>query len=275
MAHVHEHRHNAYYLDQLCTLGTCGAIGVVSVLMYVMKTPPPSDPQPRLSYILAPQFFLPVLFGGIALIVLVLIRGVGLWREAGTAGADCCGHDHDHGHDHGHGHDHEHGWTPAKYAVLLLPVVLYFLNLPNSSFNPQAFNFDAVELSGDVKSVADKGSVALGFKELTNAALDPRTREELEGKTGSLKGMFSRLGNDKVFTLYRVKMTCCAADAIPLGVRIFSPENITGMPEKQWVEVSGQIQFHKLKDREKYMPVMVVKSADDVKKIPPEPEYDY
>jgi hypothetical protein len=152
---------------------------------------------------------------------------------------------------------------------------LYFLNLPNSSFNPEVFNFGAAELADDVKGVADKGSVALGFKELTNAALDARAREELEGKTGSLKGMFSRLGSDKVFTLYRVKMTCCAADAIPLGVRIFSPENVTGIPEKQWVEVSGQVQFQKLKDRDKYMPVMLVKSADDVKKIPPEPEYEY
>lgn len=267
MAHVHEHHGNEYYLDQLCTLGTCAAVGTVCVLMYALKTP---DGQPRLAYILVPQFFVPVLIGGVALLALVVVRGVSVWREAGAGEKACCNHDHDH--DDGH----EHGWTPAKYAVLLLPVVLYFLNLPNSSFNPQMFNFGGVELAGEVTAVADKGAVALGFKELTNAALDARTRDELEGKTGSLRGMFSRLGSDKVFTLYRVKMTCCAADAIPLGVRIFSPnENITGIPEKQWVEVSGQVQFQKLKDRDKYMPVMLVKSADDVKKIPPEPEYDY
>src|SRR5207248_10502010 len=57
-------------------------------------------------------------------------------------------HDHDHGHDHDHAHDHHdhhhhdhdhahdhghsHGWTPAKYAVLLLPLVLYLLHLPRS-----------------------------------------------------------------------------------------------------------------------------------------------
>src|SRR3954447_4021935 len=109
MAHVHEHRGNAYYLDQLCTLGTCGAVGAVSVLMYVMKTPTSGEPVPRLSYILVPQFFIPVLAGGVALLALVLIRGVALWREAGTKDAACC--DHDHGDDHGH--DHDHSWTPA------------------------------------------------------------------------------------------------------------------------------------------------------------------
>src|SRR5262249_18283679 len=45
------------------------------------------------------------------------------------------GHAHDHDHDHGHDHDHSHGWAPWRFVVLLLPVVLYFLNLPNEGFS--------------------------------------------------------------------------------------------------------------------------------------------
>src|SRR5207249_7750262 len=52
-------------------------------------------------------------------------------------------HDHDHGHAHahaheqtpGHDHGHDHGWAPWRYTVLMLPVVLFLLNLPNEIFS--------------------------------------------------------------------------------------------------------------------------------------------
>src|SRR5208283_5592873 len=74
--------------------------------------------------------------------------------HAHEAGHDC-GHDHGHNHDHDHDHDpghehehhhahshgpgddhgHDHGFSPWRYIILLLPVVLYFLNLPNQGFS--------------------------------------------------------------------------------------------------------------------------------------------
>lgn len=297
MAHAHEHRHNStYYVDQLCTIAACGALGVVSILMFRSSGP---SQQPKLSYILAPQFFAPVFAGGVALLVLVLVRAVTLWREAGQARA-CdehehhhhdhghghdhdhadCGHDHSHdhahSHDHGHDHDHDHGWTPLRYAVLMIPIALFLLNFPNSSFSAEKFGRDLQTgvIEGPTSAIADKGQAYnLGFKELTTAAFYPDQRAELEGKTGRLRGMFNRLNNDKEFTLFRVKMNCCAADAIPVGVRIISNENITRFDPKQWVEAEGQIQFHKLVGQDKYLPVLIVKSADDVKSIPPQPDY--
>ena len=62
------------------------------------------------------------------------------------------GHDHahQHGHEHSHAHPpaavhetpgeaevHDHGWAPWKYAVLFIPVVMYFLNLPSESYSEQ------------------------------------------------------------------------------------------------------------------------------------------
>ena len=312
MAHAHEHPHdNTYYLDQLCTIGACGALGLVAILMY--RSSGPAN-QSKLSYILAPQFFIPVLAGGIALIALVIVRAITLWKEAGQSKPHEHHHDHahdhthahhhhhehthnhghehhhehrhthshdhshDHGHEHGHSHDHghEHGWTPARYAVLMLPIVLYFLNLPNSSFSAEKFGRDLQggALEGGSTLVTDKGqAIDLGFKELTTAAFYDSQRNELEGKTGKLRGMYNPLGSDKEFTLFRVKMNCCAADAIPVGVRIISAENITRMKEKQWVEVEGQIQFRKLVGQEKYLPVLLLKSADQVRAIPPQPDY--
>jgi uncharacterized membrane protein YraQ (UPF0718 family) len=44
-------------------------------------------------------------------------------------------HSHAHGHTHSHGDGHEHGWSPWRYVVLLLPIVLYFLVLSNPAFD--------------------------------------------------------------------------------------------------------------------------------------------
>lgn len=65
-------------------------------------------------------------------------------HDHGHSHGDACGHDHGHGagHDHGHSHSHggddhghSHGWNPWRFAVLLLPVVLFFMNLPNEGFS--------------------------------------------------------------------------------------------------------------------------------------------
>jgi len=157
----------------------------------------------------------------------------------------------------------------------MLPIVLYFLNLPNSSFSADwaERNTEKTPFEGTTGMVENKEGLVLGFKELANAAYYPDLRQELEGKTGRLKGMFSPLGSDKEFTLMRLKMNCCAADVVPVQVRIISEENVTRFKPQAWVEVEGQIQFRKLVGRNSYMAVLMLKSADQVKAIPPLPDY--
>src|SRR5207302_782376 len=132
------------YLEQLCTIAICGLMGGVTILLWY---------QNLLRYILAEKFHAPVLWGGFAILVLVVIRAVAIWVEAGQARAAHDHnhvHDHDHDHDHGehhhhdhehaqahahdlsHDHGHDHGWNPWRYIVLMLPIVLYFLGLPNA-----------------------------------------------------------------------------------------------------------------------------------------------
>lgn len=162
MAHSHDHSHDpsSYYIEQLCTIGICGTLGGVAVTMYARK---------MLGLFLDPKFHPFVLYAGLTLIVLVVIRAVAVWQTVGTMKTEhshdhdhahgsghhehehtheCAhGHEHhhdhshghaechDHSHDHSHGHDHDHGWNPWRYAVLLLPIVLFFLNLPNQGFS--------------------------------------------------------------------------------------------------------------------------------------------
>src|SRR5262249_53774918 len=158
MGHSHDHAHDGstYYVEQLCTIGICGAMGVVTILLYT---------QGLLSLILAPSLHWMVLAGGIGLLGLVAIRALAVRFSVGKPeaahnhdhehGPGCDHdhhHDHDHAHEHHHHHDHEHGpgcdhehhhehehvhaaaapgdddghehgWGPWRYAVLLLPVV--------------------------------------------------------------------------------------------------------------------------------------------------------
>lgn len=100
MGHDHHHHHGEslreYFTEQLLTIFVVGLFGAVAVLMYTSG---------KLNYLLVKEFHLPVLIGGIAVLVLVAIRAVSVWREAGEAQA----HDHDrHHHDHGHSHSHDH-----------------------------------------------------------------------------------------------------------------------------------------------------------------------
>jgi hypothetical protein len=329
MAHAHVHHEDkvSYYLEQLSTIGVCGALGAVGIMMYR---------QEMLNFILAPAFHKPVLVGGIALVVLAAVRAVTLLISAESAhhhhhehGHDCghdhahghdCGHEHEHKHEHTHdcghhhehqpGHDcghehhhhetesdenvdvehslesaiehgHAHGWSPWRYAILLLPIVLYFLNLPNQGFSAAVFEKLADPAKGldtGSQEVAAKGTgvIPLEFKELERAASTAEQRQYYEGQSGRLVGQFNpSRETDKVFSLVRFKITCCAADAVPLKVAIVSPEPVLEVQPLQWVEVTGQIQFRKLRDKEEYLPVLQLKSKEQIESLSKPPANPY
>src|SRR5579875_2072928 len=201
MAHDHSHGdHNAYYLNQLFTIAVCGALGGVAVMLWWSGT---------ITLMLHPKFFLWVLLGGMTLLVLVVLRAAAVWRSVDDLTAvpdhthdhDHCGHDHDHchhdhdhdhGHDHDHDHGHDHGWAPWRYVVLLLPVVLYFLNLPNQGFSADAGgNLDVSKYDAPEAAVRSTGTATVGFAELQQASLTPESRDFYEGKTITLTGQYS------------------------------------------------------------------------------------
>ncbi|MFO0821609.1 MAG: hypothetical protein U0792_00450 [Gemmataceae bacterium] len=115
------------------------------------------------------------------------------------------------------------------------------------------------------------------FNDLNDAAFDEAKRKSLEGQTAILEGRFKRIA-DKDFTLFRMKMTCCAADTIPLKVRIVVPTAINGLNDYDWVHVKGQIQFIQVpggkSGAEQYIPVIMVADITDVRKGEPKNEYE-
>lgn len=340
MAHHHHHHshdeRNSYYLNQLFTIAVCGALGGVAVMLWLRALQPegmlsllrhPSGeelqahpewlrPDGMLLKMLHPKFFLWVLLGGIALLGLVFIRAVAVWRSVDALAASShAAHDHEHeGHDHthcehhhehehgilaaedalahhhhhehepshDHEHDHEHGWAPWRYVVLLLPVVLYFLNLPNQGFSADAGGGDlnALDLTAP-GAIHSKGGINVGFMDLQQAALAPEKRDYYEGRDVTLIGQY--YGSDpKRFTLRRFKIACCGADAVKLDAVIMvdpaASSDVVVDPDvyrNKWVEVHGRIHFFQKPGTNEYITALILYPTpqkpirDLVIKIPP------
>jgi len=335
------HYHDAesakgYFVEQLLSILVCGAFGFVAIRLQQTG---------MLDKILAPQFHLWVYVGGIGVLVLVALRAVAIWKEAGElqnlsaqdANGPTCGVNHPHGpdcnHDLGiggeddHGHSHDLSWAFARMGILFFPVALFLLGLPNASYSNDEVgrrlgkdaSIGAAELkelasdaeltkeekqpNGDVvRTLKSKsgllilattpanggeptyklpqsvgGGIEMKFNELNEIAFDEGKRNAQQGNNVTVEGRFKRVG-DKEFTLFRLKMTCCAADTVPLKVRIIVPEALGASDYKDfdWVRVTGQLQFLKVPDQERYIPVIRVASlrAPDMKKVEPTNQYE-
>jgi uncharacterized membrane protein YcgQ (UPF0703/DUF1980 family) len=145
--------------------------------------------------------------------------------------------------------------------VLLLPLLLFLLGMP---WPATAEEEDEDPLPPDVQIV--------NFMQLQEVAYTPESRKLWEGKTVRVKGQFAPSRDDKKFRLFRLKMTCCAADAYPLNVEIESPTSLpVGELQARWVKVTGVIHFRKAVGRDEYLTVLELKSAKDVKLTGPDP----
>jgi hypothetical protein len=303
--HDHSHTHDAdtFYLDQICMVGVSGAFGAVCLAMYFWQTA-------MLNLLLGPQFHGFVLFSGVALLFIALVRGATLWRQAGRTGhAHAHEHEHDHehehahaiqdgshehgvsahehGHAHGHHHhhhghddhhhdhdaaDHDHGWAPWRYVLLLVPIVLFLLGLPNKG--PQAdtvavhvdLTNEAAVYSGLIASapavegqlltylaamyLADSGEVTeVPFQNLLDDANSADMREKYRNTTIRVRGQFvPALGSDRLFRLVRYRIKCCGADAIPVPIPALTRDSLASRSDLKsnvWVKVTAAVDFQK------------------------------
>jgi hypothetical protein len=194
---------------------------------------------------------------------------------------DCCGHDHDHGHDQApaveeeDGHDHDHGWAPWRVVLLMLPVVLYFLNLPSPVLGSDYKPIVIGDLDTSNRDGADgdgKVDYDVGFTELENASLRPDLRANYSSKTVRLVGQYVNI-DDQHFTLVRLKMNCCAPDAIPIkAVIVIDPtkakeSKMARLDPRQyrnkWVEVVGQVHFFNRRGTNEFYSALVVSPTED------------
>jgi hypothetical protein len=216
----------------------------------------------------------------------------------GVASKEVVGHQHGHSHSHSHGHDHGHGWAPWRYGVLLLPVILYLLRLPNEGFGAgnagptvqmdltkeAAKNcaflaatspLQQVVIGGVLLKKADK-PIPIDFSALEGLSSDPGKQALWQGKTVRVKAMFQAdPSNDRRFDLFLFRMQCCAADAIPVKVPCVCRESVSGIQSSPnatlWVEVTGQIDFWEPPGSGRRLTFVHVAQRSDIKLSTPRP----
>jgi len=120
--------------------------------------------------------------------------------------------------------------------------------------------------------IEEVGVLPLAFKDLEQAANTEQQRKYWDGKLVRVKGQFAPGRTDRTFSIFRMKMTCCAADAYPLNVKIVSPEALPFEKlQNQWVNVTGKISFAMPQGRDEYVTILTMRKLDDVKPASPDP----
>lgn len=301
--HGHHHHHgeeDSYYIDQLCMVALSGAFGVICLTLYFWKTQ-------MLQLMLNTQFHPFVLASGVALVALALVRAAALWGEAAASRLvpahthphehehppthehpehGPCEHEHPHehhehthahlGHTHGH-EDHDHGWAPWRYVVLLIPIMLFMLGLPNKPPKPREVNvaLDPEDVKAEAENAAALwghgasplsllaylayGTVEQGtgdavpktFKEIEQAMANPYIQQDWTERKLRIRvtGQYApNKATDRVFGLVRFRMQCCAGDAVQFAIPVVSQEPINHIKAYEWVSVVGRIEFAQARD---------------------------
>ncbi|SDK28540.1 TIGR03943 family protein [Lentzea albidocapillata subsp. violacea] len=166
--------------------------------------------------------------------------------------------------------DHEHSHSSRSTWLMLLPVLAVFL------ISPPALGGDVVNSAADTNQ-AQRSRNLLG--ELPSGDVIPLSMTEfvtrtawdesgtLDGRRVKLTGFLLRAEGDTFVA--RLAISCCAADARPLKVRVTG--DVPSLPDEQWVEVTGQVVPKSASEKNSWVPSFTVESFTPV----PEPVEPY
>ncbi|HEX7660509.1 MAG TPA: TIGR03943 family protein [Pseudonocardiaceae bacterium] len=208
----------------------------------------------------------------IVLAVLAIVRDIRAHRARAVP-------DHDHT-DHDHtDHDHQHGNRVSW--LLVLPVLALFLIAPPALGADAVTRADSGTVAGRATpAVVQQGAAA--FPPLPAGTVVPLSVSEFVTRsvwdsTGSLNNRAVRLTGFVVHEgpstyLARLVITCCAADATPLKVRLLG-DGAAALPDDQWVNVDGVIRPGSATTRNDYTPDLTVRALTPI--AAPADPYEY
>ncbi|MEU0883272.1 TIGR03943 family protein [Lentzea sp. NPDC005914] len=188
----------------------------------------------------------------IVLALFAIIRDIRRGQAVSEAGSDS-----DSGHDHSHSHSSRSTW------LMLLPVLAVFL------ISPPALGGDVVSSSADTNQTQRSRNllgnlpsgdvIPLSMTEfVTRTAWDESGT--LDGRRVKLTGFLTRADGNTFVA--RLAISCCAADARPLKVRLTG--DVPSLPDEQWVEVSGKVVPKSANEKNSWVPSFTVESSTSV-----------
>ncbi|MBK1828153.1 hypothetical protein [Haloferula rosea] len=212
----------------------------------------------RLVKYLAPDFRLIAFAGGLGLVVIGLFTLL-TCRELATCG-------HDHGPEDEHDHESLDIHPVGAFLIMLVPL---FLTI---SWTKDKYSLGALTRKGLNDTAADAGSLFLssalppltreiieqqhppnadGYRpfplmELFFTSADPEVRELVEGMPVVTEGRLvpDEKGPPNRRRLYRLFITCCAADSRPIPIVVeFEEGEIPQVEKNAWMTLAGTISF--------------------------------
>ena len=168
-----------------------------------------------------------------------------------TAGSRSAASDHDDDHDHDDAADPGSNSSPRRArllgglrAALLVSAAMALLVIPPSTLTERA-RLDRDLATSDQGLGANETTVLAGGDPATFSVKDWASQLRTGGQAAvlgqhvELSGYVLDRGEDDVFFLVRMLITCCAVDAHPVGVPVSRPDWRRDFKPGQWVAVDG------------------------------------
>lgn len=177
--------------------------------------------------------------------VVLLVLGVAeAWASRPDAGTGHPSHDghapttHDgHGHPTHDGHGHDHGSVPRVAWLLLLPALSLLFYAPPAlgAYTASREAPKAVARQSHFDPLPATSPLPMTLTDFTRRVQQDR-EQAIRGRTVLLTGFVTPEKGRDTWYLTRIILSCCAADAQSVKVRIYGTE---ALPANTWVSVTG------------------------------------
>jgi len=240
MTHSRVGTHCNSALNHLLTALACGSLGIAAIVAF--RTGAFTRINPSAGFQSA------VGIGGLALILVVVLRVVCIWRNARKASPD----------------DRVDQGRASfwQYPVLIVPVLLLCLGLPANGNKKSG--------SGAHHGKSNRLVPEMLLSALQRVASTDKGRKVFSGRIIAVRGQLSLTpGLDNTYTMFRL---CPEDDAerhdreMP-RVLILAPAPLDEFRFEDWIEVEGELTFRKDENRDVWLPVIRMVSINSIKKI--------
>jgi uncharacterized repeat protein (TIGR03943 family) len=155
----------------------------------------------------------------------------------GHGNQDGDGHDSHGGDGHHHGHGHDHSSVPRVAWLLFLPALslLFFAPPALGAFTASREAPKAVAQQSHFDPLPATSPLPMTLTDFTLRVQQDR-RQAIRGRTVMLTGFVTPEKNRDSWYLTRIILSCCAADAQSVKVRIYGT---AALPANTWVAVTG------------------------------------
>lgn len=181
-----------------------------------------------------------------------------------------------HDHDHNHEHDAMNWWG---LLIVVIPIILGLLVPPQplgaSALDTREINIGTLSSVAPPNTDQTRQGIVSGERNILDWLYDFQRISDISTFTGQEAHVIGFVYRDErfaenTFMVSRFTVSCCVADAAPVGLIVSWPEG-DALLEDQWVDVSGQFASGEFADTQ--MPILL---ASDVLTIePPSQPYLY